>query len=247
MLKRYKSSHGIGALLERDQRKLLESNKEDGACMQPPNEAANDVDIMNLSPELSRDFRGLRMWLPLKLLGTSTFRDELNKNMLLASMASKTIKESDIPGLCVVIPPELSIFTFKLDAPPGIELSGEELDELNIKFLDEIHKKGNTLLSPMRSISNIPGEVSIQMAINSHRTDEAAVKAALKDVISAAELVRQRIHSDPIYPTAKIETLPDRSNSIDSALEDPVSDYRRLAKLSLWSDLLHGLGRDSNF
>ena len=230
--------YGIGALLVRDQRKLLKSNKEDGACMQPPNEAANDVDIMNLSPELSRDFRGLRMWLPLKILGTSTFRDELNKNMSLASMAAKTIKESGIPGLRVVIPPELSIFTFKLDAPPGIELSGEELDALNIEFLHEIHKKGNALLSPMRSISNIPGEVTIRMAINSHRTDEVAVKTALKDVISAAELVRPKIQTNPIYPSAKIEMLPDRSNSIDSALQDPVSDYRRLANLPLWSNLL---------
>jgi len=239
--------YGLGALLVRDQTKLLRANSVDGACMQPPKDTAESVDIMNLSPELTRDFRGLRMWLPLKMLGTSTFRDALTEKILLASMAAKAIGESNVPGLRVVVPPELSIFTFKLEAPPGTALTGEELDTLNIDFLDEIHQRGNVLLSVFRSISNVPGELSLRMAINSHRTDEKAVHAALQDIISAAELVRPKAQIKKLGSAAEKKVLPNRSIFIDTALEDPISDYRRLASLPIWSDLLLGHGSDANF
>lgn len=231
--------YGLGMILFRDQNKVLKANHIDGACMQPPQQDTTNtvVDIMNLSPELTRDFRGLRMWLPLKMLGASTFREALEEKLYLAAMAAKAIDESGIPGLRVIVPPELSIFTFKLEASNGMELDGEDLDQLNIDFLEEIHKKGNVLLSPFRSITDTPGEFSIRMAILSHRTDKDTVQAAVRDIIDAVEVVRSRATEEMTKAAPK--ALPDRSSSIETALNDPVSDYRALAGLPLWSDLLH--------
>ena len=94
-----------------------------------------------------------------------------------------------MPGLRIVMPPELSIFTFKL-APPGLD--GEALDNVNIELLAEVHRHGNVLLSPFRSIHGAPGELSIRMAILSHRTDVVAVDVAVSDILAAAERIRLR-------------------------------------------------------
>eukprot|EP00927_Polykrikos_kofoidii_P000296 TRINITY_DN10111_c0_g1_i1.p1 TRINITY_DN10111_c0_g1~~TRINITY_DN10111_c0_g1_i1.p1 ORF type:complete len:560 (+),score=65.73 TRINITY_DN10111_c0_g1_i1:56-1735(+) len=183
--------YGLGALLVRDQFHLQKGNRTDGACMQPPSEVGSGIveDMMNLSPELTRNFRGLRMWLPLQILGVEPFRAQLAEKLWLARRACSAINLASIPGLRIVMPPQLSIFTFKLD---DTTKSGSELDLLNKAFLDEIHSKGNVLLSPFRSVSGVPGELSIRMAILSHHTDVAIVDIAVADVLSAAVIVQDR-------------------------------------------------------
>ena len=119
--------YGLGALLVRDVSALRAANSADGACMQPP--AMQDAalanaepgamydDTMNLGLELTRDFRGLAMWLPLKLLGADVFRAQLDKAMDLAVYAADALStaaaEHELP-LEVVTRPTLSVFTFKV-------------------------------------------------------------------------------------------------------------------------------------
>ena len=56
--------YGLGALLAKDGASLHRANRGDGACMPPPaseeGRGGGGYDIMNLSPELTRDFRALR-------------------------------------------------------------------------------------------------------------------------------------------------------------------------------------------
>ena len=87
------------------------------------------------------------------------------------------------PGLRVVVPPVLSIFTFKLERAG---LSPRDVDLLNVAFLRAIHDRGNVLLSPFRSIHGVAGELSIRMAILSHRTDVDTVDTAVRDIVAAA-------------------------------------------------------------
>ena len=111
---------------------------------------------MNLSPELTREFRGLKLWLPLKLLGVAPFRAALDEKLALAQHAASAIEAAGVPGLRVVSPPELSIFTFKLDGDDGDPAA---VDALNVELLKRVHAKGNVLLSPFRSVSGTDGEV----------------------------------------------------------------------------------------
>ena len=60
-------------------------------------------DLMNLSPELTRDFRGLRMWLPLKLLGAAPFRSALEEKLSLAKRAAEARQRPNAP--CTRMPP----------------------------------------------------------------------------------------------------------------------------------------------
>ena len=44
------------------------------------------VDFCDLSPELTRPFRGLRVWLPFKMHGVEVFRGYLDEKLDLAAM-----------------------------------------------------------------------------------------------------------------------------------------------------------------
>ena len=181
--------YGLGALLVKDQKKLLRANHEDGACMQPTNFFDTHgeepfVDTMNLSPELTRDFRGLKLWLPLRLIGVQPFRDALEEKLALAAKAAAKIEAAENTGhLKLLHPPQLSVFTFKYDDPSK---KGAELDALQLELLNKIHVKGRCLLSLFRSINGADGELCLRMCVLSHRTDEAAVEAAVQDIIASA-------------------------------------------------------------
>ena len=62
-----------------------------------------DVSPADLSPELTKHFRGLRVWLPLKLFGVGPFRAALEEKMLLASYFHERIQ--DVSGFRVGPPP----------------------------------------------------------------------------------------------------------------------------------------------
>jgi aromatic-L-amino-acid decarboxylase len=187
--------YGLGALLVKDRSKLLRANHEDGACMQPPaffeGIAGEEThDLMNLSPELTREFRGLKLWLPLKVHGVEAWRTALKEKLELTRIAEERIKNSGVERLKIVHASELSVFTFKLvggGTSTSTTTSGAELDELNVQFLKRIHEKGRVLLSPFRSVSGKDGELCLRMCVLSYKTGRTAVDAAVDDIIEAAK------------------------------------------------------------
>ena len=53
-----------------------------------------EISPADVSPELSKHFRGLRMWLPLILLGTKPFQAALDEKLLLARYFHQEIRRS---------------------------------------------------------------------------------------------------------------------------------------------------------
>ena len=84
--------YGTGVLLVRDKTKLLSAFNFTGTYLPPQEQKATDPlldDIMYLSPEVSRDFRGFRIWLPLKMLGMKPFREQLEEKLKLTRWVTK--------------------------------------------------------------------------------------------------------------------------------------------------------------
>lgn len=185
--------YGTGALLVRNQKTLKGAFCFTGACMQPSPEMGASIpdDIMHLSPELTRGFRGLRIWLPLKMLGIEAFRAQLEEKLALAQWATEQL--SQIPGIQIVAQPQLSIFVFKLE-PPNHVISPAELDTLNQNFLRAINQRGNILLSPFRSINHNAGEFCIRMAILSFRTHRDRIELGIRDIRAAAEDILAKVN-----------------------------------------------------
>ncbi|MEQ9104755.1 MAG: aminotransferase class V-fold PLP-dependent enzyme [Rhodothermales bacterium] len=161
--------YGIGALLVRDGRKLHASHAAGADYMQDTRTGENpdafDLDPFGtaspaeLSPELTKHFRGLRMWLPLQVLGVAPFRAALEEKLLLARYFRKALLER---GVFEVGPePDLSVVTFRL---PGS-------DDRNRRLVADLHADGRIFLSS----TVLDGRFTLRMAAVCHRTHQADI------------------------------------------------------------------------
>ncbi len=103
--------YGSGAVLVRDRNRLLASHHYQANYMQDALRATDELSPADLSPELSKHFRGLRLWLPLKLAGVAPFRAMLEEKMQLARYFHEKIQTID--GIEPGPAPELSVVTFR--------------------------------------------------------------------------------------------------------------------------------------
>ena len=107
--------YGTGALLVRDGETLRRAHALSAEYMPSMQEDPDRVDFNMLSPELSRDFRGLRVWLPLKMHGIGPFRANLEEKLALARHAAEELAR--MPGVEILAEPQLSILAFRARAP----------------------------------------------------------------------------------------------------------------------------------
>ncbi|MDX1611390.1 MAG: aminotransferase class I/II-fold pyridoxal phosphate-dependent enzyme, partial [Candidatus Thermoplasmatota archaeon] len=172
--------YGTGSLIVRDPLTLERAHAEEADYL-PDTAGVDLVDYGRISPELSRDFRGLRVWLPLKLHGIAPFRAQLEEKLELASRASQGL--SGIEHVSILAEPQLSTLAFRLE-PPGME--GEALDALNHAWLDAINRDGRVMLSGTR----LEGRFALRVSIVSFRTHQEQVDALLDAAkTTASELV----------------------------------------------------------
>lgn len=141
----------------------LDGSGVDGALADLP-------DFDALSPELTREFRGLRLWLPLHLHGVAAFRQQIDEKLDLAAAAFDRLANDE--RLEVPWPPDLSVVAFRLR-------NGD--DAAQLRFLNRINRTQRVLLSSTR----IGGRVFLRIAILSVRTHADRVHEAL-EIISTA-------------------------------------------------------------
>jgi aromatic-L-amino-acid decarboxylase len=121
----------------------------------------------DLSPELSRDFRGLRVWLPLMLHGVAAFREQLGEKLALARWAYGMLR--DDPRFELLDEPQLSVVAFRLRAP------AEEADRLGPELLRRVNARRRVFLSSTR----IGGRYALRICVLSFRTHEDRVRDAV--------------------------------------------------------------------
>ncbi len=168
--------YGTGALLVRDGETLKRAHALSADYMPTMQEDADLTDFNLLSPELSRDFRGLRVWLPLKLHGAAPFRANLEEKLELAGWACDRLRE--IPGIEILAEPQLSIVAFRF-ARPGA--AGEELDAANRALLERINGRRRVYLTGTK----LKGRFAIRICVLSFRTHRDRMEQALEDIRAA--------------------------------------------------------------
>ena len=102
--------YGTGCLLVRDPATLRRAHGGRAAYLQDVSSGEGAPNFTDLSPELSRDFRGLRLWLPIQLHGLEAFRMQIQEKLDLARWAYLELK--DEPLLEMLDEPQLSIVAF---------------------------------------------------------------------------------------------------------------------------------------
>lgn len=160
--------YGTGAVLIKDPRKLYESYWYQANYLQDAVASADELSPADLSPELTKHFRGLRLWLALKLHGVAPFRAAIEEKLMLARYFYHRIRE--IEGFEVGPFPDLSVVTYRYIPRRG------DADVFNRRLLNSVHRDGRVFLSS----TMLNGKFTLRLAVLCFRTHLATVDLALE-------------------------------------------------------------------
>jgi aromatic-L-amino-acid/L-tryptophan decarboxylase len=162
--------YGTGCLLARDGAALRDAHDMQARYLPPPSRDADLPDFSSFSPELTRDFRGLRLWLPLHLHGVDAFRRALDEKLDLARLAHEAL--AAVPGLELPWYPQLSLVTFK-------PRNGTDEDT------EDLLRRVNASKRLWLSSAPIRGKTYARMCILSHRSHRDRIEEAVEIIASA--------------------------------------------------------------
>jgi len=154
--------YGSGAVLIKNGRLLAKSNSYYANYMQDAKQAVSDFDRVlspaDLSVELTRPFRGPRMWFPLKLFGLKPFRASLEEKIWLARYFHQEI--SRMKGFEAGPYPDISIVTYRY-LP-----AGGDANAFNKRLLEAVLEDGKVFISS----TMIDGKYTLRLAVLNFRT-----------------------------------------------------------------------------
>lgn len=161
--------YGLGAVLIRDKQAALRSNHYMANYMQDAQEEDLSYSPANVSPELTKHFRGLRLWLPLQMHGVEPFAACLEEKLLLVLYFREKLLEM---GFKVGPTPDLSVSYFWWPFE-------NNCNDKNKELMAAIHKDGTVFLSS----SIINNQFVIRIAILSFRTKRSNIDEALQMIV----------------------------------------------------------------
>lgn len=167
--------YGVGAVLVKDSAAVLHSNYYTANYMQDGASEEMLKSPANVSPELTKHFRGLRVWLPLQIHGIEPFTACLEEKLLLVKYFRNKLAEL---GFCLGPEPDLSVsyFWYPFES---------DMDKKNSRLMDEIHADGSVFLSS----SIINKRFVIRIAILAFRTKKETIDEAIEMIQCCLEKV----------------------------------------------------------
>lgn len=168
--------YGLGAVLIKDKNAVFQSHHYTANYMQDAFQDNMPLNPADVSPELTKHFRGLRLWFPLQIHGIEPFKACLEEKLLLTTYFRD---ELITRGFRVGPEPDLSVSYFWFPDDSG--------NQFNIRLMEEIHKDGRIFLSS----SKIQGRYVIRMAILAFRTKKQTIDTCLKMIDDCLEIVKQ--------------------------------------------------------
>jgi aromatic-L-amino-acid decarboxylase len=163
--------YGTGCLLVHDGERLRAAHHVGSELFQDLDTARPIPNFADYSPELSRDFRGLRVWLPLHCHGVDAFRAALDEKLDLTRVVFdglRSTSEIELPW-----DPPLSIVAFRL--------AGAD-DAANRRFLERINASKRIAISS----TMIEGRYTLRVCVLSHRTHRDRVEEAVAIIRESA-------------------------------------------------------------
>jgi aromatic-L-amino-acid/L-tryptophan decarboxylase len=150
--------YGTGAVLVRDGKQLHDAFSASAEYIRPLGESEVGPSPADLSPELTRHFRALRLWLPLQMAGVAAFRAAQSEKLALARYFHDRL--SELPQFDAGPPPDLSVVAFRYVPGKG------DADAATEALLNHLLQEGRVMLSGTR----IDGQFHIRCAILSFRS-----------------------------------------------------------------------------
>ncbi len=165
-------SYGLGAVLIKDTQSLYKAHYYKAAYMQDTLSSQEELSPADLSPELTKHFRGLRLWLPLKLYGIAPFKACLEEKILLCRYFYEEISKM---GFETGPYPETSVCIYRFVPETG------NANEFNQQIVNYVVQDGRVFVSS----TQLDGIFWIRIAILSFRTHLETIQIYL-DVLKSA-------------------------------------------------------------
>ena len=159
--------YGVGAVLVRDGEWLRRAHAYHANYMQDAVGEEFERSPADLSPELTKHFRGLRVWLPLLLHGLEPFRACLEEKLELAAYFHSEIAAR---GFEVGPTPELSVATYRWVPESG------DANDFNRALIEHVHRDGRVFLSS----TMIDGRFILRIAVLAFRTHLDTIDLTLR-------------------------------------------------------------------
>ncbi|MEZ4452119.1 MAG: aminotransferase class V-fold PLP-dependent enzyme [Nannocystaceae bacterium] len=189
--------YGTGCLLVADGARLARAHHGDGEYLQDfeaPGRDGEPPSPCDYGPELSRSFRGLRLWLPLMVHGAGAFRRALDEKLELAEAVERALRgriDAGVP-LEIAAPTRLSAVAFRLRRRPGEAL--ESQNRRNAALLRAINDRQGVHLSS----TLLPGPLgmthTLRICVLSFRTHRDRIDRCLADVDAALADLDESAH-----------------------------------------------------
>lgn len=171
--------YGLGAVLVRDGAALARAHQYQADYMQDAVADGPALDSpADLSPELSKHFRGPRLWLPLLLYGVAPFRACLEEKLLLTRYFHERIRAL---GFEVGPQPELTVSTYRWIPERG------DPDAFNEALVRAIHRDGRIFVSSTR----LEGRYFLRLAVLHFRTHLETIELALRVLAEKVEQLQR--------------------------------------------------------
>jgi glutamate/tyrosine decarboxylase-like PLP-dependent enzyme len=170
--------YGTGAAVVRDGSHLLNAFSASADYIHPFMETDVGPSPSDLSPELTRHFRALRLWLPLQVAGLGAFRAAQTEKLALARYFHQRLSEME--GFDPGPPPDLSVVAFRY-LPKNADV-----DEFNLRLMNHIQQEGRVMMSGTR----IDGSYYLRCAILCFRTHLEHVDEAIDAIARGVDAMR---------------------------------------------------------
>jgi aromatic-L-amino-acid/L-tryptophan decarboxylase len=171
--------YGLGVVLVKDRAALQAAHYYTANYMQDAVSSDDEPSPAEISPELTKPFRGLRLWLPLKLHGVAPFRACLEEKLLLAQYFYEEVQKL---GFECHLEPELSVVVYRYVPETG------DANAFNKALLEAVVADGRVFISS----TVLDGNYTLRFACLAFRTHLKTVDtllSVLKEKVS--ELTRQ--------------------------------------------------------
>lgn len=159
-------SYGSGAVLIKNVSALQHSHHYEANYMQDALDDHTELSPADLSPELTKHFRGLRMWLPLQLFGLKPFKAAISEKIWLCRYFYEEIQ---LLGFQVGPYPDLSVCIYRYIPPQG------DADEFNQVLVKAVQNDGTVFISSTK----INNRFWLRLAVVSFRTHLSTINQAL--------------------------------------------------------------------
>lgn len=172
--------YGLGVVLVKQAEDLKRPHRFDAHYMQDAFRTPEELSPAELSPELTKHFRGLRLWLPLKLHGVAPFRACLEEKLLLAKYFHLEVQKL---GFECKLEPELSVVTYRYVPKTG------DANEFNRRLLEAVVADGRIFISS----TMLDGHFTLRLACLAFRTHLKTVDMLLHVLKEKVELLENEI------------------------------------------------------